>query len=469
MGEDFFDEIAALAVAAAILYFTVSGDYAFLKASIYTGGATGQYHATGERLAARARKRSGRLSVVATDGSVDNIARLAGENGRCIPGFAFVQDGVPVPADAGLQSLGRLPQPELLLLFARRGRAIDTFNDLKGASVGIGPDGSGTADLMRQLMENPDLRGLDLKPSNHDLEAQAAMVRDGELDLAAFVMSASAELIRRLANTYDLEIVAPADLEGLVARDRWLRLGRIPAGFYDVAKPTPATDKLVAQVDTLILTNACTHRAEREAFLMLLREEFPTFVRENPPPAAKSQDQAPLADEAREFFTNGEPGFADRYFPRLVNLMSPAYWIYLAMALTVVFNALNGYSRFRLWRIRRQPGTPGVTAQGAERSRLHAGACENAPPRRGRQDARGSKGRGGPGPGARGASPSLRGTDELARHAHGPRDVLSLSGVADRGRPGDARGAAPAAGRRQGGLKRRRIRPRWSSPRHFRF
>ncbi len=343
--------IAALAVAAAILYFTVSGDYAFLKASIYTGGATGQYHATGERLAARARKRSGRLSVVATDGSVDNIARLAGESGRCIPGFAFVQDGVPVPADAGLQSLGRLPQPESLLLFARRGRAIDTFNDLKGASVGIGPDGSGTADLMRQLMENPDLRGLDLKPSNHDLEAQAAMVRDGELDLAAFVMSASAELIRRLANTYDLEIVAPADLEGLVARDKWLRLGRIPAGFYDIAKPTPATDKLVAQVDTLILTNACTHRAEREAFLMLLREEFPTFVRENPPPAAKSQDQAPLADEAREFFTNGEPGFADRYFPRLVNLMSPAYWIYLAMALTVVFNALNGYSRFRLWRI----------------------------------------------------------------------------------------------------------------------
>ena len=84
---------------------------------------------------------------------------------------------------------------------------------------------------------------------------------------------------------------------------------------------------------------------------MLLREEFPTFVRENPPPAAKSQDQAPLADEAREFFTNGEPEFADRYFPRLVNLMSPAYWIYLAMALTVVFNALNAYSQFRLWRI----------------------------------------------------------------------------------------------------------------------
>ena len=343
--------IAVLAVAAAVLYFTVSGDYSFLRASVFTGAPTGQYHATGERLAARALKGNGHLSVVATAGSVENIARLVGENGRCTPAFAFVQDGVPVPADAGLRALGRLPEPESLLLFTRPGRAIDTFNDLKGASVGIGPDGSGTAFLMRQLLENSDLKGLDLRPSNHGLEAQAEMVRDGQLDLAAFVMNENAELIHTLATKYDLEIVSPADIEGLVARDKWLRLGKIPAGFYDIAKPIPATDKLVAQVDTLIMTNACVHRAERVAFLMLLTEEFPNFVRDNPPPSAKSQDQAPLADEARQFFTNGEPELADRYFPWLVNLMSPAYWIYLAMAITILFNASNGYSRFRLWRI----------------------------------------------------------------------------------------------------------------------
>jgi TRAP-type uncharacterized transport system substrate-binding protein len=343
--------IAAFVIAAGVLYLTVSGDYAFLKASVYTGTSTGQYHAIAERLAARALKKNGRLDVIATAGSVENITRLAGENGRCVPAFAFVQDGLPVPADAGLQTLGRLPQPESLLIFARRGRAIDTFNDLRGASVGIGPDGSGTDYLMRQLLENSDLKGLDWRPSNHDLESQAELVHEGQLDLAAFVMSENATLIRTLTNKYDLEIVAPADMEGLVTRDKWLRLGRIPAGFYDIVRPIPATDKVVAQVDTLIMTNACVHRAERLAFLMLLSEEFPNFVRSNPPPSAKSQDTAPLGDEARQFFTNGEPELADRYFPRLVNLMSPAYWIYLAMAVTILFNATNSYSRFRLWRI----------------------------------------------------------------------------------------------------------------------
>ena len=47
----------------------------------------------------------------------------------------------------------------------------------------------------------------------------------------------------------------------------------------------------------------------------------------------------------------GEPQLADRYFPWLVNIMSPAYWVYLVMAVTILFNMLRGYSRFRLWRI----------------------------------------------------------------------------------------------------------------------
>jgi TRAP transporter TAXI family solute receptor len=343
--------LAALALAAGLLYYLVSGDYAFLRASVLTGAPTGAYNSLGERLAALANKKHGHLKVVVTAGSVENIARLAGENGRCVPAFAFVQDGVPVPAEAGLTTLGRLPQPESLFLLARRGRAIMTFNDLKGDSVGIGPEGSGTAYLMQQLLQNSDLGDLNLKPSNHDLEAQAKLVRDGELDVAAFVMSENAEMVRTLANKYDLEIVAPSDIEGLVARDKWLSLGRIPAGYYDVAKPIPATDKLVAQVDTLVMTNACVHRAERVAFLMLLSAEFPNFVRSNPPPSAKSQDSAPLADEAREFFATGEPEVADKYFPWLVNLMSPAYWIYLAMAATILLNAVGAYSRFRLWRI----------------------------------------------------------------------------------------------------------------------
>jgi hypothetical protein len=58
-----------------------------------------------------------------------------------------------------------------------------------------------------------------------------------------------------------------------------------------------------------------------------------------------------LAPSAHQFFLTGEPELADRYFPWLVNLMSPAYWVYLFMAATVLFNGLRAFSRYRLWRL----------------------------------------------------------------------------------------------------------------------
>jgi hypothetical protein len=82
---------------------------------------------------------------------------------------------------------------------------------------------------------------------------------------------------------------------------------------------------------------------------MLVGAELPGFVRGNPPSATSSA--ITLAPEAQQFFLTGEPELADRYFPWLVNLMSPAYWVYLVMAVTVLFNGLRAFSRFRLWRI----------------------------------------------------------------------------------------------------------------------
>jgi TRAP-type uncharacterized transport system substrate-binding protein len=340
-----------IAIAGLASIFGVFRDYAYLRASLLAGNPTGTYHALATRLAARARRGHGSVVVVPTAGSVENVSRLAEGRGRCAATFAFVQDGIPVPADAQLEVLGRLPESESLLLFGRRDRAFSTFADLRGASIGIGPEGSGSAYLMRQLFEDPDLADLDVRLSQHGLAEQTELVAQGRLDLAAVVMGEDAEFIRTALRQYDLDIAAPRELEGLVKRHPWLGLGSIPAGRYDLERPTPSVDKRVAQVDTLVVAGSCARRAERVALLTLLSAELPGFVRGNPPRSTGSATALPIAPEAREFFVTGEPEIADRYFPWLVNLMSPAYWVYLVMAVTVLFNAMRGFSRFRLWRI----------------------------------------------------------------------------------------------------------------------
>ena len=91
--------------------------------------------------------------MVPAAGSDENVARLTQNGRRCANTFAIVQDGTPVPPNSGIEVLGRLPEPELLILLARRYRTFAGFADLRCAAIGIGPEQSGTAHLMRQLFE----------------------------------------------------------------------------------------------------------------------------------------------------------------------------------------------------------------------------------------------------------------------------------------------------------------------------
>ena len=204
---------------------------------------------------------------------------------------------------------------------------------------------------MRQLFDDADLRRLEVHFSYHELSEQAELVAQGKLDLAAFVMEEDAELLHAIMRQQRLDIVALDNLKGLIARYPWLSLGTITAGRYDLVRPTPAVDKPVANLATLVVAGPCARRADRIAFLVLLTAELPGFVRSNPPSATSSATAVPLAPETSQFFQNGQPALADQYFPWLVNILSPAYWVYLLMAVTLLFNAIRGFSRFRLWRI----------------------------------------------------------------------------------------------------------------------
>lgn len=343
--------IAAGVIAGFAAAFGIAQNYGYLRASILTGTPGGRYYALGARLSDRAKREHGTLSVISTAGSIENVSRLTAAGGRCSEMFALIQDGTPVSTDAGLELLGRLPEPESLLLLGKRGNAFQSFSDLRGASIGIGPEGSGTAYFMHQMFNELDLRELNVRLSYYELSEQARLVAENKLDLAAFVMQEDAELLHALIRQYKLDIVAPQDLDGVVARYPWLSLGHIPVARYELIPPIPSADKQIARLATLVVANHCAKRADRIAMLMLLGAELPGFVRGNPPNATASITALPLADEAHQFFLTGQPEFADRYFPWLVNIMSPAYWVYLVMAVTVLFNSLRGFSRFRLWRL----------------------------------------------------------------------------------------------------------------------
>ena len=245
--------VALSAVIATILSSLAAiRDFGSFHAALLTGSPGGAYYILGSQLAERAKRDRSQLDIVATEGSLENVSRLIADRNRCVEQFAFVQDGTPIRSESGLELLGRLPDRESLLLLGRNNRTFTSFADLRGASIGIGPEGSGTAYLARLLLGDADLAGLDIRTSYHQLEEQAQLVAQGSLDLAVYVMRDDAEFLRSIIRQYHLDIIDLQDLQGPVGRHPWLSLGRVPEGRYDLVQRIRPKDRVVPQVNTTL-------------------------------------------------------------------------------------------------------------------------------------------------------------------------------------------------------------------------
>ena len=128
-----------------------------------------------------------------------------------------------------------------------------------------------------------------------------------------------------------------------------VRTGRIAAGQYDPIRMLPPSDKTVLRVETLVVGNGCARRSTTVGLLTLLSQEFPDLVRRNQ--EAANTTGLPLAAAARSFFDNGGPDLATQHLPWAVDLMPLSNWIYAITAVSLLFNFMGVWSRFRLWRI----------------------------------------------------------------------------------------------------------------------
>jgi TRAP-type uncharacterized transport system substrate-binding protein len=326
-----------------------------LKAGMLSGARTGNYYEVVADLADRAKHSQGSLRNVESAGSEENIARLthAASTGSCEFDFALVQDGSdfkhanqPVMR---LELLGRLPKAESVLFLGRDADKRTSLASLKQARIGIGPEGSGSARLAKQLFALEDLQPLGVALSPLPLTEQLAMAERGELDLALLVIDEDAPLLRSAIRDRHLQIAGLSNLDVVARHIPRLRVGRIGAGQFDALGMLPAEDKRVLRVDTLVVSNGCAGRAATIDLLELLSERFPDFVRHNR--ETPNTTGIELANAAKSFLERGGPELADQYVPWLVDVMPPANWAYVVMAVSVLFNAMGAGHRFRLWRI----------------------------------------------------------------------------------------------------------------------
>ena len=322
-------------------------DLSHVKVAFLSGSAEGNYHAVVARIAAEARRRGGRVENVPSAGSVANIERLVAEQSSCRVQFALVQDGLAWPEGHSLQLVARLPAPESLVILGRRADAIRSMTDLRGMRVGIGPVGSGTAQVAREVMAQ--LAELDIKTSTHSFQEQLDMVERGELDLAAFVIEPDARLIVDAVRNRRIEVADIVGAEAIAHRLPSARAGVIKAGYYDPVRQLPPTDKRVIDVDTLVVGNRCARPSVTQGLITALTRVYPTVVRVNR--EELNLTDLPYAPAAQDYYDAQGPDVVGEHVPWVNDIMSTARWLQLVFAFSLLFGAQALWHRYRLWRI----------------------------------------------------------------------------------------------------------------------
>ena len=343
--------VALLLLGVAMSKLNLSRDLHRLHAGFLSGSKEGNYHAIVDDLAAMAALGKGQIVNLASQGSAENVRRLGeAAAGGCQAQFALAQDGADWSAGGpSLRLVARLPRAESVFFLGRNADALTDLSALAGMKVGIGPEGSGTAHLARQIFALPEIQALGAQLSNHTLAEQLELAERGELGLAVFVMDEDAPLITTAIRERGLQLAGFSHIDSVARRLPHFRTGRIGAGEYEAVRILPAQDKRVLRVETVVLVNACATRSNVIDLMTVLTRRFPDLLRHNK--ETPNGTNLELASAARGFLSEGGPELADQYAPWLVDVMPPANWATIVMGISLLFNAMAAGHRFRLWRI----------------------------------------------------------------------------------------------------------------------
>ena len=283
-----------------------------------TSGPDGSiFRATADKYARILARNGIKLKILPSEGSLENLKRLAGPSAQTDVGF--VQGGLSNMVDntGDLVSLGSIFY-EPLAIFYRSAKPIKWLSQLKGERIAIGPEGSGTRFLALTLLKangiepNDSTKLLDLSG-----EAAAQAVLKHEAD-AAFLTgdSAMGSSMRELLHAPGIRRFDFVQADAYVLRFPYLSKLVLPTGSLDLGKNLPENPLTMIAPTVELIARDNLHPALSDMLIEAAREvhghasllqkagEFP----------APLEHEYRISDEALRYYKSGK-SFLYRYLP----------------------------------------------------------------------------------------------------------------------------------------------------------
>ncbi len=306
-----------------------------------TGSEGGAYFAFGERYRGILAREDIELVLRPSSGSVDNLdALISGD-----VDVAFMQGGVaPRPPRKGLTALASLFQEPLWVFvrteFLTGANAPTRLDQLRDRRLAIGADGSGTQQVVLDLMINNGIGPADATLLKIGGEGAVRALKAGDVDAAFFVASPEAAIIRDLLGDPAFLLMSFERANAYLQNYRYLNAVTLAEGAIDLQNNRPPSDvALLAPVASLV-AKSDLHPALVDILIEAAKEVHRSgdiFTPVDRFPATDHLD-FPLNGEARRYLAEG-PSFLQRYLPfwganlldRMAVLLIPALTLLLPM------------------------------------------------------------------------------------------------------------------------------------------
>lgn len=291
-----------------------------------TGIERGAYAEFGARYAKRLAADGIAVELRATQGAVENLALL--RDPRSGVDAAFVQGGVgglgQVDDDAhDLTSLGSLFY-EPVWLFYREDSArrllqqseLTNLVQLARWRVEVGTDGSGTRQLLQQLLEANEVALDSLTLLREETTPAVMSFLEGRSDAIVFVSAPEALMVQMLLRTPGVRLFDFAQSEAYARRFAFLSAVTLPRGIVDLARDQPPHDVRMIAPTALLVARAGTHPALLQLLVQAAAQVHGGagwFHRKGDFPNTRNT-ALPLSPEAERFYKGGLP-WLQRYLP----------------------------------------------------------------------------------------------------------------------------------------------------------
>ena len=323
------------------------------RITITSGPEGSTFRRTAERYAKILQRNGVTLKILPSEGSVDNIKRLADPSAKVDIGFVQggVTKGIKIDKLVSLGSISYAP----IFVFYRGGSNIEFLSQLIGRRVAVGEVGSGTHTLSLALLASNGIEpGGPTKVLEMDSDKAAEAILSGKVD-AVFLMgdSVSTALIRQLLHTPGIKLFDFTQADAYSRRIPYMNKVTLPKGSIDFGKGTPAHDVFLLAPTVELITRERLHPALSDLLLEAAREVHSGagLLRRKGEFPAPIEQEIRISAEASRFYKSGK-SFLYRYLPfRFASLVNRTLVVFVPM-IVLLLPTLRLIPAIYRWRFR---------------------------------------------------------------------------------------------------------------------